>query len=77
MVSGFKQGCTVSCDEFQINLTCHNLSSALARPEIVSDKIAKELLGVALQDLSMSLRFQIFTFLHWACAQRRTPTNCV
>lgn len=45
MVSGFKQGCTVSCDEFQTNLTCHNLFSALARPEIVSEKIAKELLA--------------------------------
>jgi hypothetical protein len=44
VVSGFKQGFTVSCDEFQTNLTCHNLPSAVARPEIVLDKIAKELL---------------------------------
>jgi len=45
VVNGFTQGFSVSCLDFKITLNCRNLPSALAMPEIVSDKVAKESLA--------------------------------
>jgi hypothetical protein len=38
VVNGFTQGFSVSCLDFKTTLNCRNLPSALAMPEIVSDK---------------------------------------
>ena len=45
VVNGFAQGFSVSCLDFKTTLNCRNLPSALAMPEIVSDKVAKESLA--------------------------------
>ena len=44
VVNGFTQGFSVSYLDFKTTLDCRNLPSVLAMPEIVSDKVAKELL---------------------------------
>jgi len=75
VVSGFKQGFTVSCDEFQTNLTCHNLPSALARPEIVSDKIAKELLGVRIAGPFYDHLFQNFHISPLGLCPKKDPNK--
>ena len=41
VVDGFTQGFSVSCLDLKTTLNCRNLPSALAMPEIVSDKVAK------------------------------------
>jgi hypothetical protein len=71
VVNGFIQGFSVSCLDFKTTLNCRNLPSALATPEIVSDKVAKELLAGRMAGPLFDPPFQIYIVLHWDWFQRR------